>query len=221
MEIFTIDNHPYNEHLNNQTGVRAKVDIPENTVLGIYHGVRIQDHEFTEKFPSKNKEYYKYKKYHFDGGNEKMIKLIESITYDQYYSQQFGSNDKFEGYVRSKSSPLMKEFKPLARDKFDELKSNICKQLESDSSIDSVMLEDHKRPIIMYINDPRLNIFEETLTSEDKKYQNGGFYCFLLNGIKYTFALTDRDIKKNEEIMMYYGDCYHNLMNTMRNKNML
>ena len=111
----------------------------------------------------------------------------------------------------------------MSESEFEKNKEDILKNLYliGESSIDPLFLPENKRPIIMYINDPRLNIFTHDMTKEDKKFENGWFYGVTVNGIDYTYAVANKDIKKGEEIMIYYGTKYHKLMNDMKQYKLL
>lgn len=56
---------PKNLCLQNQRGVKTKVSIPKDTVIGIYHGVEFLDNEIQDKNPG-NKNFYAFEFVHND-----------------------------------------------------------------------------------------------------------------------------------------------------------
>ena len=222
LEKFTIKNHCHNTHLNNQSGVRAKIDIPANTVLGIYCGVWIHADELESMYPdtpdtNQNSIIYKY---HFTIDTETMIKSMQILTYQNYLDthqcncvcKHCHIYYKDDNCKDCKVCKDCKDCYKMKEKQFLDLKDDIIKDLElnilDNSVVSPLLLPPEKRPIIIYINDPRANILEPDLTEQDKKYQNAAFRGVVINGIEYTYAVTNRNIRKGEEIMIYYGQDY-------------
>ena len=216
VEKFKIINHPYNKYLNNQNGLKAKCDIPIHTLLGIYYGARLSRNEFSQMFKVKNEEYYGHKIYHADGEHDTMWLRLDKITYDQYQHQDFSTHKKYLGIaagndVETNNKPL------LTKNEFDVLKEELIKKFKQDAcTIDPTLMSmDKQRPLIMYCNDPRKNMFEPGMTDEDREYRNVKFVTIYVNCVGYYGVMSTKNIKKDEEIMLYYGSSYHNLMREM------
>ncbi|ETO28132.1 hypothetical protein RFI_08998 [Reticulomyxa filosa] len=79
--------------------------------------------------------------------------------------------------------------------------------------IDALSLcNSNQEPLVMFVNDCRLNIELTQPTNEDKKYENVELLLCYLNGWPSLFACTTRDITKNEELFFFYGRQYNDAL---------
>ena len=66
-----------------------------------------------------------------------------------------------------------------------------------------------------YINDVRKDINQKERSEDDILIQNIEFISCLINGWPSIFAVTIKNIKKGEWLWCYYGDRYHQALQTM------
>jgi len=64
------------------------------------------------------------------------------------------------------------------------------------------------KPLLIFINDCRKDISMENKTSDDQQIENVLFAKVSLNGWPSIFVITKREIKKNEQLMGFYGNDY-------------
>ncbi|ETO09335.1 hypothetical protein RFI_28052 [Reticulomyxa filosa] len=69
-----------------------------------------------------------------------------------------------------------------------------------------------QEPLLMFLNDCRLHIESVHATEQDLMHENVEFLSCTLNGWPTLFAWTSKDVKKEEELFLYYGKYYNEIM---------
>ena len=62
--------------------------------------------------------------------------------------------------------------------------------------------------IVLFINDIRQNILIKEATEQDKERENACFFVVKVNGWPHVFVITTKDIARNKELLIDYGDSY-------------
>ena len=78
--------------------------------------------------------------------------------------------------------------------------------------IESNMDKGDSPMILLYINDIRKNIMNRKATKKDQQRENARFLVVRINGWPKVFVITTKNISKNKEILIDYGDGYYDLM---------
>ena len=90
----------------------------------------------------------------------------------------------------------------LEQDTDDEKKKIVIDPVEANFD------DDDNPMLLMFINDIRKNIMISKATKEDEKRKNCEFFIAKINGWPHVFVITTKNISKNKELLMDYGEAY-------------
>lgn len=185
IEKFGIDNNHRISQLNGRMGLRAKRDLPENTVLGQYCGIEYLLKEFEDVY---------------NGTKQGDLKNIYAFNLEVLMPKQQNNNNNNigNGNGNDDNGDLN-----MGNNEYIEGKKY---QIVIDALLD--INNTNNRILLTYINDCRSDISGESMQNNDKAYENIKFVKVFVNGWPMIFVVTSRDIKQNDEIMGYYGKEY-------------
>ena len=131
---------------------------------------------------------------------------MDKITYEQYQHQDFSKHKDYldlqvdHDLVADKDDNKSKSL--LTDKEFDVLKQELTQQFKPiDCGVDPTIIPlDKQRPLIMYCNDPRKNIFSPKTTEEDKKYENVESVNIFVKGVHYFGVISTKNIKKRKKL---------------------
>ncbi|ETO15798.1 hypothetical protein RFI_21565 [Reticulomyxa filosa] len=185
----TITNDPRIPSLNGENGVKAKMDIPIASVLVQYCGMEYLSTEFDEIYRDTTEQTSR-NRYAFELAIEekRILQRLEENDWTLngcHYKQDLCSHENCTPTIRVGNQHL--------HFVIDGMGLNPCNDVTN---------------LWCLFNDCRKNINVQTPTTDDLRFQNCEFVQVTVDGWTSVFVVTNKYVKKGEDLMLYYGQTY-------------
>jgi len=221
IEKFEIKKHDRIPALNGQFGIKALMDIAENTCLGQYFGGEILQKAFGKVFDGTGEE-HDHNIYAFD-------QKIDPLEIKKLKQKQKRLEIERESKRKHNGVNGIRKALPISHNNLwsmDEDTNNMNKgrrkrneswlneegDVQNKVFIIDPFIGDWKENelLLRYVNDCRADIDDSEPTIEDQRCYNVEFVGMKVNGWPQTYLIAKRDIKKGDELMTFYGTDFSN-----------
>ena len=216
-----------NKNLEGQYGIKASKYIPKNTVIGQYIGIELTSnqfsyiHDLTESHVASNQYAFEasfgisLKKLLYSKSKNNF--KIKNTPKRQIETEVFLSVDeKYDPPRKRRKISKIKYYKEEAEDEY-KAENDISDLINKNGQIkiDKIIIDglaarkvNKFNNLIIFINDPRNNLSKKKLNHAEQQKTNIVFHLVLVNGWPSVFAITSKDISKNDELLVDYGKKY-------------
>eukprot|EP00485_Elphidium_margaritaceum_P009939 CAMPEP_0202687910 /NCGR_PEP_ID=MMETSP1385-20130828/3466_1 /ASSEMBLY_ACC=CAM_ASM_000861 /TAXON_ID=933848 /ORGANISM="Elphidium margaritaceum" /LENGTH=502 /DNA_ID=CAMNT_0049342763 /DNA_START=90 /DNA_END=1598 /DNA_ORIENTATION=- len=182
IEVYTIERHPRNPELNGQKGLRAKMLIPTDTIIGEYFGRELLMNEFDDVYGG-SKEWLDINQYAQESTltlhiKASQLKFFTNIECAQYENEGVDVDDD---------------------DDDEELEQQFGVVVDGKNS------DSPHQSILIYMNDCRKRITMTNVSNNDSDLQNVHFLQVVHNGWPKVLVVAIKDIPIGHDIVTFYG----------------